>query len=155
AGAARSTTNGARQPEAEARPGSNRWRGSSDRRARFGRAAQECAPPRPGPVSPGLVRGPQPGYEQLMAYAGLSLEGKVAVVVGGTTGIGRALALGLAEAGASVVASSRRLEQVEETAKLIETRGSRTLRLTSDVTDRSSLETLRDKTVSAFGQVHI
>jgi len=90
-----------------------------------------------------------------MAYAGLSLEGKVAVVVGGTTGIGRALALGLAEAGASVVASSRRLEQVEETAKLIETRGSRTLRLTSDVTDRASLESLRDRTVSAFGQVHI
>ena len=90
-----------------------------------------------------------------MAYTGLSLEGKVAVVVGGTTGIGRALALGLAEAGASVVASSRRLEQVEETAKLIETRGSRTLRLTSDVTDRASLESLRDRTVSAFGQVHI
>ena len=90
-----------------------------------------------------------------MAYAGLSLEGKVAVVVGGTTGIGRALALGLAEAGASVVASSRRLEQEEETAKLIETRGSRTLRLTSDVTDRASLESLRDRTVSAFGQVHI
>jgi NAD(P)-dependent dehydrogenase (short-subunit alcohol dehydrogenase family) len=90
-----------------------------------------------------------------MAYAALSLEGKTAVVIGGTTGIGRALALGLAEAGANVVASSRRLEQVEETAKLIETHGSRTLRHTSDVTDRSSLETLLDKSVSAFGQVHI
>src|SRR5688572_9692964 len=90
-----------------------------------------------------------------MAYAGLSLDGKVAVVVGGTTGIGRALALGLAEAGATVVASSRRREQVEETAKELEARGKKTLRTTSDVTDRASLERLRDETVAAFGQVHI
>jgi NAD(P)-dependent dehydrogenase (short-subunit alcohol dehydrogenase family) len=90
-----------------------------------------------------------------MAYAGLSLDGKVAVVVGGTSGIGRAMALGLAEAGASVVASSRRFEQVDETAKELEARGSRTLRLPSDVTDRASVEALLGKTVESFGAVQI
>ena len=67
-----------------------------------------------------------------MTYPGLSLEGRVAVVVGGTSGIGRALALGLAEAGANVVATSRRAEQVEDTARELERRGCRTLRVTSD-----------------------
>jgi NAD(P)-dependent dehydrogenase (short-subunit alcohol dehydrogenase family) len=90
-----------------------------------------------------------------MAYAGLSLDGKVAVVIGGTSGIGRAMALGLAEAGARVVASSRRLEQVEETARELEARGGRTLRMPSDVTDRASLEALLAKTANAFGAVQI
>ena len=90
-----------------------------------------------------------------MAYAGLSLDGKVAVVIGGTSGIGRAMALGLAEAGASVVASSRRVEQVEEVASELEARGSRTLRMPSDVTDRASLEALLGKAVDALGGVQI
>lgn len=90
-----------------------------------------------------------------MAYAGLNLDGKVAVVIGGTSGIGRTLALGLAEAGAAVVASSRRREQVDETANELEARGGRTLRLTSDVTDRSSLEGLLGATVAELGQVHV
>jgi len=55
-----------------------------------------------------------------MAYSGLSLDGRVAVVIGGTSGIGRTLALGLADAGADVVASSRRVEQVEDTAAALE-----------------------------------
>jgi len=63
----------------------------------------------------------------------LSLEGKVAVVTGGTSGIGRALSLGLAEAGADVVATARRQQQVDETADAIEGFGKRTLRLTSFV----------------------
>ena len=58
----------------------------------------------------------------------LSLEGKVAVVTGGTSGIGRAMSIGLAEAGADVVASARRQQQVDETAKEIEARGRKTLR---------------------------
>lgn len=84
-----------------------------------------------------------------------SLKGKVAVVIGGTTGIGRTLSVGLAEAGADVVASSRRIEPVNETASEIESRGRRTLRLTSDVCDRGSLEALRDQTIAAFGKVDI
>ena len=58
------------------------------------------------------------------------LEDKVAVVVGGATGIGRAIALGYARAGAHVVASSRRRQQVEETAHEIVVLGRKTLRLT-------------------------
>jgi NAD(P)-dependent dehydrogenase (short-subunit alcohol dehydrogenase family) len=90
-----------------------------------------------------------------MAYEKLSLNGKVAVVVGGTTGIGNALSLGLTEAGASVVASSRRIEEVERTAKEIEQRGGRTLRQTSDVTDRASLEKLKDAVLARFEKVDI
>src|SRR5207248_11712933 len=90
-----------------------------------------------------------------MSYSRLELNGKVAVVVGGTSGIGRAIAHGLAEAGADVVATSRRAEQVEVAAKEIEDRGRRTLRITSDVSDRSSIEKLRDQTIGAFGKVDI
>src|SRR5436190_5162458 len=90
-----------------------------------------------------------------MAYAPLDLTGKVAVVIGGTSGIGRALAHGLAEAGANVVATSRRADQVEAAAKEIELRGRRTLRITSDVTDRTSLEELRDTSIGELGKVDI
>jgi NAD(P)-dependent dehydrogenase (short-subunit alcohol dehydrogenase family) len=90
-----------------------------------------------------------------MAYEKLSLNGKVAVVVGGTTGIGNALSLGLTEAGASVVATSRRIEEVEKTASEIERRGGRTLRQTSDVTDRASLEKLKDAVLARFEKVDI
>ena len=69
-----------------------------------------------------------------------SLEGKTAVVTGGTSGIGRALSLGLADAGADVVATARRQQQVDETAAEIEPAGRKTLRMTSDVCDRASLE---------------
>jgi NAD(P)-dependent dehydrogenase (short-subunit alcohol dehydrogenase family) len=90
-----------------------------------------------------------------MAYDKLSLEGRVAVVVGGTTGIGRALALGLAQAGASVVASSRRPDQVEKVSQEIEERGAQTLRAVSDVTDRPSLERLLAVTLERFDKVDI
>ncbi|MET0412616.1 MAG: SDR family oxidoreductase [Polyangiaceae bacterium] len=90
-----------------------------------------------------------------MAYDKLSLNGKVAVVVGGTTGIGNALSLGLTEAGASVIATSRRIEEVERTAAEIEQRGGRTLRQTSDVTDRASLEKLKDVVLARFEKVDI
>jgi NAD(P)-dependent dehydrogenase (short-subunit alcohol dehydrogenase family) len=90
-----------------------------------------------------------------MTYAPLGLVGKVAVVVGGTSGIGRALSLGLAEAGADVVASSRRHAEVASTADEIEARGRRSLRVASDVTDRSSLQRLRDAAVAAFGRVDV
>jgi NAD(P)-dependent dehydrogenase (short-subunit alcohol dehydrogenase family) len=73
------------------------------------------------------------------------LSGKCAVVLGGTTGIGRALSLGLAAAGADVVASGRRLEPLEETADAIITLGRRTVRQPADVSDRASLIVLRDR----------
>jgi len=90
-----------------------------------------------------------------MAYSGLDLTGRVAVVIGGTSGIGRAIAHGLAEAGADVVPTSRRAEQVDVAAQEIEARGRRALRITSDVADRPSLEKLRDETIAAMGKVDI
>jgi NAD(P)-dependent dehydrogenase (short-subunit alcohol dehydrogenase family) len=90
-----------------------------------------------------------------MAYTPLDLTGKSAVVIGGSSGIGRAIAHGLAEAGADVVPTSRRADQVEAAAQEIEERGRRTLRLTSDVCDRGSLERLLSATIDAFGKVDI
>ena len=90
-----------------------------------------------------------------MSYSSLELNGKVGVVIGGTSGIGRAIARGMAEAGADVVPTSRRMEQVEATAKEIEERGRRSLRITSDVSDRSSLQRVLDESVKAFGKVDI
>jgi carbohydrate kinase (thermoresistant glucokinase family) len=90
-----------------------------------------------------------------MGHSLFDLTGKTAVVVGGTSGIGLAMAVGLAEAGADVVASSRRQEQVDEAAGLIEGRGRKALRLTSDVGDRKTLERLCDETVKAWGKVDI
>ena len=84
-----------------------------------------------------------------------SLEGKVAVVTGGTSGIGRALSLGFADAGADVIATARRQQQVDETAAEIEKRGRETLRMTSDVADRSTLETLCAAALERFGKVDI
>jgi len=90
-----------------------------------------------------------------MSYSSLELNGKVGVVIGGTSGIGRAIARGMAEAGADVVPTSRRMEHVEATAKEIEERGRRSLRITSDVSDRSSLQRVLDESVKAFGKVDI
>lgn len=90
-----------------------------------------------------------------MSYSPLELNGKTAVVVGGTSGIGRAIAHGLAQAGADVVPTSRRLEQVETTAAEIEELGRKTLRVPSDVSDRASLQQVLDESIAAFGKVDI
>jgi NAD(P)-dependent dehydrogenase (short-subunit alcohol dehydrogenase family) len=90
-----------------------------------------------------------------MGYKQLDLEGKVAVVVGGSSGIGRTLALGLAQAGATVVSSARRIELVNSLADEIEALGKRSLRVTCDVADRDSLEKLLKACIDAFGKVDI
>jgi NAD(P)-dependent dehydrogenase (short-subunit alcohol dehydrogenase family) len=90
-----------------------------------------------------------------MGYSKLDLKGKSAVVIGGTSGIGRAIALGLAEAGADVAPTSRRIDQVEATAREVEALGRRALRATSDVTDRASLEQVLDAALKSFGKVDI
>ena len=77
------------------------------------------------------------------------------MVVGGTSGIGRSLALGLARAGADVVATSRSREAVESTAAEIETIGVKTLRVTSDVASRESLNSLRQAVLDGFGSIDI
>jgi NAD(P)-dependent dehydrogenase (short-subunit alcohol dehydrogenase family) len=90
-----------------------------------------------------------------MTYSPLELTGKVAVVVGGTSGIGRAIAHGLAQAGADVIPTSRRAEQVDTAAREIEELGRRSLRVTSDVADRASLQIVLDQALEAFGKVDI
>jgi len=84
-----------------------------------------------------------------------NLNGRVAVVVGGTTGLGYAIALGLADAGADVIASSRRTEQVDNVATEIEALGRRTLRISSDVLQRESVQALHDAVLGEFGKVDI
>ena len=79
----------------------------------------------------------------------------VAVVLGGTSGLGKAISIGLARAGANVVASSRRQEAVDATALEIEAAGSRSVRVISDVADRDSLNNLHDQVIGVFGCVHI
>ncbi len=83
------------------------------------------------------------------------LKGRVAVVTGGTTGLGHAISLGLAGAGADVVPSSRRLEQVEKVAAEIEALGVRSLRIASDVLNRASVQALHDAVLKEFGKVDI
>ena len=95
------------------------------------------------------------GERQDMSSQLFNLEGRVAVVIGGTSGIGRALTRGLAEAGADVIATSRRQQQVDETAAEIEGLGRRSLAVASDVCDRSSLESLASEVLSRFGQIDI
>src|SRR5271166_2256051 len=90
-----------------------------------------------------------------MGYKPLDLDGKVAVVVGGSSGIGKTLALGLAQAGADVVASARRLDLVKELAGEIESLGRRSLRVTCDVADRESLDKLLKACLDTFGKVDI
>ncbi len=90
-----------------------------------------------------------------MSHPLFDLVGKTAVVIGGTSGIGLAMALGLAEAGADVVATSRRQDQVDAAATAIEQLGRKSLRVISDVVHRESLEDLLGKTLTAFGKVDI
>ena len=90
-----------------------------------------------------------------MSKALFDLSGRVAVVMGGTTGLGHAIALGLAQAGADVVASSRKTDAVDGTAAEIEQLGRRTLRLTSDVVERRSVQAVHDAVLAEFGKIDI
>ena len=93
--------------------------------------------------------------KEIMTSNSLDLSGKVAVVIGGTSGIGRAIALGLADAGADVVPTSRRYEQVQRAVSEIKKRNRQSLEITSDVSDRASLEEALRRTVQALGHVDI
>jgi NAD(P)-dependent dehydrogenase (short-subunit alcohol dehydrogenase family) len=90
-----------------------------------------------------------------MSRSLFDLSGKTAVVVGGTSGIGRVLALGLADAGADVVVTARREALIDEVAGEIERRGRKTMRIASDVGDEASLAALRDAVTKEFGRVDI
>jgi NAD(P)-dependent dehydrogenase (short-subunit alcohol dehydrogenase family) len=90
-----------------------------------------------------------------VGHPDLDLSNQTAVVVGGTSGIGLAVALGLAKGGANVVATGRRKERVESAADEIRKLGRRSLAVTTDVTQRASLEALLEAARGEFGSVEI
>jgi len=90
-----------------------------------------------------------------MAYKGLSLEGKKALVFGGTSGLGKSIALGLAEVGADVAPVSRRAEEVAKAAAEIRALGRRSLELTADVTVRADIQRVIDAMLKDFGRIDI
>jgi len=85
----------------------------------------------------------------------MDLSGRVAVVVGGTSGLGRKLAAGLAAAGADVVPTGRREPMIAEACLEIEREGRRTLRHVCDAGSRASIDRFRDAVVAQFGHVDI
>jgi NAD(P)-dependent dehydrogenase (short-subunit alcohol dehydrogenase family) len=90
-----------------------------------------------------------------MSHPYFNLEGKVAVVIGGTSGIGHSIALGLADAGADVVPVSRRVEKVREAAETIESKGRRSLVVATDATRREDVEKMASAVVKNFGHIDI
>lgn len=90
-----------------------------------------------------------------MPFPGFDLSGRVAVVIGGTSGIGRALVDGLVQAGADVVPTSRRRDEVDTTVAAVKAAGKQSLAHPCDVSDRKSLEALRDAVLASFGKVDI
>ena len=87
--------------------------------------------------------------------SGLDLNGRVAVVIGGTSGLGRAIALGFAGAGADVVATGRRAELVEQVSREIEAKGRRSAHCAVDALSRASVDELRDAVLANLGSVDI
>src|SRR5437868_4212594 len=90
-----------------------------------------------------------------MASSLFDLTGRTAVVMGGTSGIGRAIAIGLADAGANVVPTGRRANLAQEVSREGEARGRRSLAMTTDVSDTHSVQELADATIEEFGKVDI
>lgn len=90
-----------------------------------------------------------------MGHPSLDLAGKTAVVIGGTSGIGLALAKGLAVAGANVVPTGRRVDQVHSAVQQVEALGRQSLIMPADVTNRASLDALLYATLEKFGKVEI
>jgi NAD(P)-dependent dehydrogenase (short-subunit alcohol dehydrogenase family) len=83
------------------------------------------------------------------------LSNRVAVVIGGTSGIGRAIAIGLAAQGADVVPTGRRANHIEEVCAAVESTGRRTVRQATDIRERQSIDALRDAILEEFGRVDI
>jgi NAD(P)-dependent dehydrogenase (short-subunit alcohol dehydrogenase family) len=90
-----------------------------------------------------------------MGHPLLELKDKTAVVIGGTSGIGLAIARGLALAGANVVPTGRRAENVQSAAAEVQSLGRRTLVSTCDITDKESLENLLKSVAAEFGSIQI
>src|ERR1700733_7247938 len=90
-----------------------------------------------------------------MNATSLNLQGKIAVIVGGTSGIGRAISLGFADAGAAVIACARNKDKVDSVAAELEAKNCNTIRVTCDIASRASLENLLQQALQRFGKVDI
>lgn len=90
-----------------------------------------------------------------MPYKPLSLEGKKALVFGGTSGLGHSISLGLAEAGADVAPVSRRAQEVARTAAEVRQLGRRSLEVTADVTKRDEIQKAIDRLLEEFGRIDV
>jgi len=90
-----------------------------------------------------------------MSFAAFDLSDRVAVVIGATSGIGKSIALGLAEAGAGVIPTGRRADLVKAAVAEVESRGRRSLAFPADVSDDTSIRNLMDAAVAKFGKVDI
>lgn len=110
------------------------------------------------PHQHGLWSLPRAAFDRIVAampFAAFDLTNRVAVVVGATSGIGKAIALALAEAGADVVPTGRRKEMVESVARQIEAAGRRSHVVTTDVTQTRSVDALAREVIDSFGKVDI
>jgi gluconate 5-dehydrogenase len=83
------------------------------------------------------------------------LSGRTALVTGGGRGLGRFIALGLAEAGADVVVASRKLDNIQSVAREIEKLGRRAWALEADLGDEASIDALADRAFAEAGRVDI
>ncbi|HMS59035.1 MAG TPA: glucose 1-dehydrogenase [Tepidiformaceae bacterium] len=90
-----------------------------------------------------------------MPVAEFSLAGKVAIVTGGSRGIGRSIAVGLAEAGADVVVAARKLEALEESVAAISATGRKGIAIPTNVREMDALQNLIDQTKAQLGRVDI
>lgn len=90
-----------------------------------------------------------------MSIGSFSLEGKVAIVTGASRGIGRAIALGLAEAGANVALAARTEQDLKEVAAEIEGYGRKAIVIPTDVTDREQIQQMVDRTVAELGGLQV
>jgi len=86
---------------------------------------------------------------------GLSLEGKRALVFGGTSGLGKSIAIGFAQTGADVAPVSRRAEEVHKTAEEIRALGKSSLEITADVTRREDVQRAIDRMLKEMGRIDI